>query len=546
MFNKVLNITFTFDIVLNFFVAYESSKEEALEDTNKWEQSHWKICCRYVAWPLSDGGRAGWFWIDLIATGPSYLTMLFPHRGKHHNMKALMLLRVLRIIRMLRLGRTYQSFVLRCVRMGYSLNLMEVVKFLVITTLACHVMALAWVSIESQVWKGIMFELLDLDSPTGKSWLSDMLESKSDPCYPSAQENGVCVYTLALYWAIMTITAVGYGDISPQCKPEYFLCALSILILGFTWAYVVGSIVALITNSDHYGALFNQQMDDLNEMCDSRNVPVPLRRKLRDYMTMSAHIPRLHGHRKMLETRLSKRLKDTVQQLNRGELLRSVFWADSLQQSAKLEIIGRLDPHFFGPGEEIGMEGTMILVRQGRAVMNFKILERGSVAGEVNILLKTASLVRDTFKTLTYVHALTLGKKELREVCSMYPSADTRLRRAQVRCAVWRAFCRAARRRNGLEAQVENILRKGESFAKSVPLDRNGMMMQQVQDSVKAAKKAMEDVRASLQYNELQLRSLQDELESSLASATNGQSPAAPDKHADGDAKGGKSRSMLM
>ena len=46
-------------------------------------------------------------------------------------------------------------------------------------------------------------------------------------------ENGFDSIPTAIYWAIVTITTVGYGDIAPQTVPGRFIAAIA-MVLGYS------------------------------------------------------------------------------------------------------------------------------------------------------------------------------------------------------------------------------------------------------------------------------------------------------------------------
>lgn len=56
-------------------------------------------------------------------------------------------------------------------------------------------------------------------------------------------ENGFTSIPVSIYWAIVTLTTVGYGDISPQTPPGQFLASM-IMILGYAIIAVPTGIVS--------------------------------------------------------------------------------------------------------------------------------------------------------------------------------------------------------------------------------------------------------------------------------------------------------------
>ena len=56
----------------------------------------------------------------------------------------------------------------------------------------------------------------------------------------------------------MTLTTVGYGDITPVSQSEHIVCILFMLVGGVTWAYLIGVLTSIVTNLDRHGTRFKQ------------------------------------------------------------------------------------------------------------------------------------------------------------------------------------------------------------------------------------------------------------------------------------------------
>ncbi len=72
-------------------------------------------------------------------------------------------------------------------------------------------------------------------------------------------ENGFTSIPLSIYWAIVTLTTVGYGDIAPQTVPGQILASV-VMILGYGIIAVPTGIVSVELSRVDAGALARQRM----------------------------------------------------------------------------------------------------------------------------------------------------------------------------------------------------------------------------------------------------------------------------------------------
>jgi voltage-gated potassium channel len=90
-------------------------------------------------------------------------------------------------------------------------------------------------------------------------------------------------YVRSLYWTVVTMTTVGYGDITPARNVEYVFAILVILAGASLYAYIIGNIASLLSNLDAAKVAFWNRADAVNQYLRSRQVPNALNEHIRGY-----------------------------------------------------------------------------------------------------------------------------------------------------------------------------------------------------------------------------------------------------------------------
>ncbi|CAE7248264.1 Kcnh2 [Symbiodinium natans] len=441
------NMCFSLDIFLQFFIAYANPQSDL--SRGPWQRDPCTIAKAY----LGMGDTFGWFWLDLASITPFWVREVTGDK-QFDQWQILGLIRSVKIFRMVNLPRLGRFMSRWHAKFGFSYYLIDMVKFIIITTLCAHWFACMWIAIEGTVTYG------ELSYHTkGSSWLSALIDTKGDPCSPSARKDPNCVYFMALYWATMTLTTVGYGDVTPQNPAEYLVCTLTMLVSGFVWAYIVGSVVSLIHNMDS-NAAFKRNMDDLNDMMESRAIDQELRVRMRKYMHECIVAQQQASQESLLRNTISPGLQREVAQSSQRDLLKNIYWAQEFPDEASMELAKCFSPLFFGPNEVIMLRQAVLVIQKGLLGVRGRVLRRGDVWGIEGILLESQSLV-STYqpRTLAYCFVMCLHRDDLLEIARSFPEVDMILRRAQVRTAVRRAFLQTAEEKKLEEAGHHNIFR---------------------------------------------------------------------------------------
>jgi hypothetical protein len=169
----------------------------------------------------------------------------------------------------------------------------SLIKFLVITLIFAHwvrlcafVVLVSFLSISSRVCCALplpqlacMYRLIVLFEPEGdENWIS---------AYGLDPENVKDCYIAAMYWSIMTITTIGYGDIPAKTTPERALVCVCMLVGAGTFAYIVGSFCGIVASLGKETSEYQSNMDSLNEFMEESAVPVELRHRIRSYYSYS-------------------------------------------------------------------------------------------------------------------------------------------------------------------------------------------------------------------------------------------------------------------
>ncbi|AES73751.1 putative potassium channel, voltage-dependent, EAG/ELK/ERG [Medicago truncatula] len=209
----VVDAFFAFDIILTFFVAYLDKSTYFLVDDHK------KIAIRYV--------KHLFFPMDLASTLPFQQIYQLIAGKSHDRGEVFGFLNMLRLWRLRRVSELF-SRLEKDIRVSYSVT--RVCKLLCVTLFAVHFTGCVY------------FWLAFHHKSPGNTWIGKQVEDFKHRSVGSG-------YTYSMYWSIVTLTTVGYGDLHAENTTEKVFNIFYMLFnIGLT-AYIIGNMTNLVVHS---------------------------------------------------------------------------------------------------------------------------------------------------------------------------------------------------------------------------------------------------------------------------------------------------------
>ena len=255
----IVTLFFIMDLVLNFFTTFTDFNGNEVFDLIK-------IRRHYVR---------GWFFLDLFTTlmpifdaaGLSQNAM-FASNGRLLKMGRLFkLFKILRIAKMMKIADSaighWIDEVLESSEAVFSVAMLRVLGMFIVVAhwLACF-----------------MIYVDNMSEPNSGFLISDdnaLIARSTDSC-----RNG---YITAMYWAVTTMTTVGYGDITPTNALESTYCMAAMVIGGFIYGYIISVISSIVASSDANDREYNERMGTLASWLKYHKMPENVRRNVRSY-----------------------------------------------------------------------------------------------------------------------------------------------------------------------------------------------------------------------------------------------------------------------
>ncbi|TGK34588.1 cyclic nucleotide-binding protein [Leptospira gomenensis] len=236
-------------------------------------------------------------------------------------------------------------------------------------------------------------------------------------------------YTKALYWSVMTLATVGYGDVLPTTTEQRIYSILVMMIGAAVYATIIGNVASILGNLDLERSARIKKMSQVDSFLKARDLPSELRLKIRDYYIYM--IEKGFGeNEKELLSDLPISLQREVRIHLHRELLTKVPFLKGAEVPLISALVFSLKHQIFLPGDIIFRKGDIghnlyilgegrveILSEEGKTIAT---ASEGQFFGE--LALVTEEKRSATVRSMGITQAYTLSKDDFLNALNSYPA----------------------------------------------------------------------------------------------------------------------------
>jgi hypothetical protein len=239
-FDACVDIYFLCDIVISCVTAYYDAGGTLVVNPKLIRQRYLRTWClidvsscfpgNYISYALDDGS------------------------GNSSSSRSIKLLRMLRLLKLLRLARINRLIKKYEEEFASLMTTFKLAKLIVVIIVVGHWLSCMFFYVGSIDDADITDPGLDETGERNIGWVARQFHAED--C-----GQGLCLwqkYVTSFYWAVMTMTTVGYGDIVPATKYEMIACIISMIIGGFVFGMIVGNLAELSKRANA-GELMRQE-----------------------------------------------------------------------------------------------------------------------------------------------------------------------------------------------------------------------------------------------------------------------------------------------
>jgi hypothetical protein len=235
-------------------------------------------------------------------------------------------------------------------------------------------------------------------------------------------------YIRSLYWAVTTLTTIGYGDITPQTNAARLFCMV-IMILGVgVYGIVIGNVANMIQNANRYKEQNREKIHELSSFLKYYKIPDRLQSACYDYYN---HIfsQRLSDNDSKIISDLPHALQQELQTYMNMKLISKVPVFKNCGIACLKAVASVLEQKFYAPGHtiintgEIGDEmfiighGKVDIILQDGGVI--ATLHQGQFFGEQALLEHTTR--NANVRAHEYCDLYKLHKNDFLKIIQIHP-----------------------------------------------------------------------------------------------------------------------------
>ncbi|KAL1503237.1 hypothetical protein AB1Y20_011293 [Prymnesium parvum] len=428
--NRVVDMIFVIDIVLQFFLITEKGTGAG----HQFLITHRDISINYLK---------GWFFIDVLSVGVSAFDIVIVMQGDASDLsrvKILRTVRVMRLIKLMRLLRASRIMKRWETRVAINYSILTIFKCVVQVVFVSHFMACIWClqatmqDDRMHTWLGVLGYCEPAVDDTGRVIL-DEFDCRDAPG----------IYSAAIYWSVMTITSIGYGDIKATTGNAVEQLVATVLMLSgaMLWGQVIGTFCGVIAAFNPETTVFHRTMDDLNRFMSRESIPAEMQRRLREYFHQSQYIRLTELQRRLLAA-MPPSLKGEVSWQTNKAWLQNVSFLKGATHVFMLEMAHSMNAIVFAPSDLVP-RGYLYVVQKGVALYGVRVMFKGSVWGEDMLVANPKLRHPMVARAMNYLAVNYISRFQVLEIAERHPDVKKKLKRAAVFMALRREIILRAR-----------------------------------------------------------------------------------------------------
>lgn len=400
-------VVFSFDIFLNFNTAYYN-EGEVIRDRKKIIENYFKF----------------WLWFDVITTIPFNWLVV----QKNDSALGLFIL-ILKTIKLLRLVRL-RLVLYRIEDHIYNekfIYIMMIIKLLIYLFLIAHFLAC------------LMFAVSTSDLEPNS--IVQLITNKSD----ESDDHIIDLYISSLYWAVVTMTSVGFGDIAPVTTKERIVGLFAMFFSSITFGIIVGNIGNIMEKYTKKDSIRREAIVNINSFMKSNNLTKKLKQKARMYIDYAFHYEKYSEDLiNSILSKLSKPLQEEILLRTNGDIIQSCKTFTILPSFISNKFANFLQIKIFLPKDQLIYEGQtsegMFFLLKGKVnVVDLSthkkiiILSNHSFFGEIGLF--TSQPCVSSVYSGDYCETLFLSILVFEEIINSYLTVKNNLMEVRKSCS---------------------------------------------------------------------------------------------------------------
>ncbi|KAJ0091654.1 hypothetical protein Patl1_12851 [Pistacia atlantica] len=323
---------FAADIILTFFVAYLDKSTYLLVDDHK------KIATRYVT--------RLWFTMDVASTLPFPIIYRII-TGETTEGQVFAFLNLLRLWRLRRVSELFKRLE-KDVRFSYFIT--RLIKLVCVTLFAVHS-------------AGCFYYWLAARHKTPKNtWIGDQVED--------FKHRSIWLgYTYSMYWSIVTLTTVGYGDLhAVNTGEKVFNMFYMLFNIGLT-AYIIGNMTNLIVHAAVKTFFMRDAINEILRYASKNRLPEGLREQMLAHMQLKFKTAELQQEEVLQD--LPKAIRSSISQHLFRKTVEKSYLFQGVSEDLISQMVSEMKAEYFPPKVDI--------ILQNEIPTDFYIIVSGAV-----------------------------------------------------------------------------------------------------------------------------------------------------------------------